>query len=510
MQLRYIKKLLLAGTLAQPIPLSALPLYTAREGRQCDNCHAYPFETDKQMAWQDPPLAERKCNLSCQTCHLDPGGGGLRNVPGRYHARATLPMLNTETRPWHDRDRNIGDLLAFLREAKAQAPTETKSVKTETPAQPATQKLRRFKTHDLPPFNSWYDPLAFGHAWDIAQKKLHPLGPEFGVYGKQNADPLLQFGLDSRFAFLSSGTMTTFFPMQTDLGARFHPVEHWTAAATFGLVGRANPQAQRNRPLSAMYTIRNAFVMLHELPYQAFVRAGMFQPTFGMRQEDHTAPVRRHFEMDLSQKYSAVIGMEVGLAPNYPYLSLSAFTNNVGRRAGDPVEDFTINMHGFGAAVAAGWRDLAFGGGISFMHKRRNIEWGGNLTAFSIDGYFNPGRFWLKFPLTFTGELAIGEYSTLATRQFYANYFGVDYLLANGINLKLNNHAYDPDVTVRGNESGRIGFGVELIPLTWFKILVEYRLLWALDPRQAAGSGAVNPFDWLADKQWVVISHIYF
>mgnify|MGYP007130733424 CR=1 FL=1 len=85
----------------------------------------------------------------------------------------------------------------------------------------------------------------------------------------------------------------------------------------------------------------------------------------------HTAPVRQYFEQDLSKKYATVIGAEAGFMANYPYLTVSAFTNNGGRPVGDNNQNYVINPQGFGTAVNGGWRDLAWGLGGSFMLKTR-------------------------------------------------------------------------------------------------------------------------------------------
>ncbi|MFO1526811.1 MAG: hypothetical protein U1F16_12670 [Turneriella sp.] len=498
--------------------VTALPQYTAREGRICDSCHAYPFETEKQKAWKDPELAGRKCNLSCATCHVDPGGGGMRTVAGRYLANAALPVFNNEIRPWHDQDRNISDLIRWLSEdapsAPAQPPQRPVSETSVTPApEPVTDnRPAKFHTHEIPPAYSLSDPTVFGVAHPGAAGERR-YSPEFGIYGRLNADPKLQIGGDMRLAYVKTDTVNALFPMQFDIGARYHPFEHWTFATTWGLVGQAaSGSAARSRSASEMYTIRNAYIMYHELPYQLFFRGGLFQPTFGVRQEDHTAPVRQNFEMDLSRKYSAVLGAEAGFAANYPYLTVSAFTNNGGRAIGDQNQDFTVNPQGLGSAVNAGWRDLLWGAGASFMTKSRSAAYGGNLTAFSTDAYLNLGRIWLKFPLTILGEYAFGNYSSPGTpsRNFAANFFELNYLLFNGVNVKTNHHFYDADLSQRGNESGRFGLGVELIPITIMKLYIEYRVPWRVTASQIKSDGLVNPFDWLGDKQFVFIGHVYF
>lgn len=511
-----IRQILIALLVCSPI--MALPQYTAREGRSCDSCHAYPFKTDKQEQWNDPEVAKRKCNLSCVSCHVDPGGGGLRTVTGRYLAYASLPIFNNEARPWHDQDRNIGSLVDFLKNkpepiAQSKAPVPPKEdVQPPEAAAPAKQLPAKHQAHTSPPDYTWADPTVYGKSAN-AIKADRTYAPEYGIYGNLNADPKFQIGGDIRVAGVQSKSLNAFFPMQFDLGGRYHPVEHWTIASTLGLVGKADTGNQaRPRTVGEMWTIRSAYVMYHELPYQMFLRAGIFQPSFGVRVEDHTAPVRQQFEMDLSRKYSAVIGAEAGFVANYPYLTISAFTNNAGRPAGDQAQDFVLNPRGMGTAINGGWRDLAWGVGGSFMLKSRTIDYGGNLVAFSTDGYFNLGRLWLKFPMMIMGEYAIGQYSGLSgpDRTFQANFIELSYLAFNGINLKTNHHYYDADVRRAGDESGRFGFGLEVIPLTFMKFLIEYRVTWAVDPALLNAHGLINPFDWLNDKQWIFIAHVYF
>ena len=78
----------------------ATPMYAARSAHTCDNCHVGPNK------WVNPPVAERKCNMSCQSCHVDPAGGGVCNTSGRFFGQSTLPMIATSPRPTDDWDRN--------------------------------------------------------------------------------------------------------------------------------------------------------------------------------------------------------------------------------------------------------------------------------------------------------------------------------------------------------------------------------------------------------------------
>jgi len=78
------------------------------------------------------------------------------------------------------------------------------------------------------------------------------------------------------------------------------------------------------------FFFRNAFVMVHELPYVAYVKAALFLPAFGTFIDDHTSFIRRYFDMDVSTSDDVVAGVEVGFAPNYPFASASVFEGLAG------------------------------------------------------------------------------------------------------------------------------------------------------------------------------------
>lgn len=152
--------------------LWSLPVYTAREGRICDNCHANPFQTDRQQEWPNPELSKRKCNLSCSTCHIDTNGGGMRRVAGRYLNASTLPYwLNYERRPYWDYLRNLSGTIKRIGDSLFPPPNKPKPLSAaewEKQQAELKKKAQNLPTHDrthfLPPFWSIRDPFAFGHA----------------------------------------------------------------------------------------------------------------------------------------------------------------------------------------------------------------------------------------------------------------------------------------------------------------------------------------------------------
>jgi hypothetical protein len=448
---------LVSGVIPSPLTprAGALPLYTARAGRTCDNCHTDP------TGWKNPELKKRKCNMSCSGCHINPSGGGLRTVSGRFYGQATLPMFGASHRPFKDWQRHM--------------------------IHAAAEKTRK---------NRIPDP-----AWGTA-----PGGPAAMAYDQEryaglHADPLVWVGIDARTALWVAKKMALFFPMQLDTYLAVRPYRHLTAyvsggvlaksqgyVTTFGLGCRPEePNADcYSRSRSTPFMVKDTFLMLHQLPYMSYVRAGRFEPPFGLMLPDHTIPTRRHFELDHGILHSRVTGVEVGLAPNYPYFQLAffrpnrqdRFTDDPERTSPDELPPF-FGVSGWGSAASFGWRDLGYQFGLSAMVRQREHSDGGDTQSLSFNVGFNPWYYLDWLPLTYTAELAFGSRQRVGSGAFTGQIALVqelDYLAFNGLNFRLRHDYADFDVEVRGDHINRLALGFDLIALPGLGLSGESRL----------------------------------
>lgn len=460
-----IERLIVLLVLLTASSAAALPLYTARAGRTCDNCHSLP------NTWYDPDeILERKCTLSCVSCHVDPNGGGLRNVSGRYYAENTMPMFAVPHRPLQDRSRQ---LIAQWRSADV-----PNSVPASGPLTPATQQEDPRGPNAPPALRGpvWGKPLFHGSS------KLAWLD---GRYDDLAADPLLQVGGDFRLGFW--GPLRAPFPMQADVYAAVHPIEHLTFGVAAGARGRRRNWTFDGGSLDSQdrFGVRDLWVMTHEWPGLTHLRLGRFMPAFGWRIADHTAYTRRAFGLSQEDPANRVIGAEIGINPNYPYLTASAFKPS-SLQARKPFE----TDDGWGAAVSAGWRDLAWSvGGSAMIRNSPDLTRGGDRLDLSVQWALNPWRWWRDVPLTWLGEVVYGTWqrqgSGNETSQL-AVYHQLAWSVAPGLTPRLRYDFWDPDREVIDDEIHRPGVGVDLTFLSWLSLNVDVRAAWI-------GSGAPAP-----------------
>ncbi|MCA9666058.1 MAG: hypothetical protein KC503_10735 [Myxococcales bacterium] len=433
-------------------PARALPYYTARSGRTCDNCHTDP------TGWKNPELAYRKCTLSCLACHVNPTGGGLRTVSGRFFGQATLPMMFASHRGYKDASRHL-----------------TKYINFES-----QRKNRLFEAHFWGP--------AGGSAmmsWDQ------------GRYAGLNADPLLSIGVDVRMALWANAGRALFFPMQLDTNLALHPLRYVTAYTSAGVLAKSKGFAatfERRTP----YMVKDAFLMVHQLPYLLYLRAGRFIPPFGTFLDDHTAPVRREVELDQGIQSSRVLGFEVGFAPNYPYAHLTLFRPN--RR-----DSFTageapfFGVSGWGAMVSAGWRDLGWQLGLSAMSRTRDLADGGETRTLSLQWGFNPWFYSDSLPFTLLGEILIGrrqrQFSGTVTTHL-AGFAELDYAPFNGVHLRARWDFADADFELAGDDYHRGTFGGDLVLLPGLTISTYVRVQKSTTNSNALVDGIVMMHAW--------------
>ena len=409
-------------------------------------------------------MAWRKCNLSCATCHLSPTGGGIRTTPGRFYGQATLPMLMASHRPHKDKDRHVARLTDWPRDRKNRTGELAAGV---VPGEPPAMALDQ------------------------------------GRYAGLNADPVLYGGVDVRLGlwFPTIGhDKALFFPMQLDLHLAIHPYHHVTLLGTWGVLGKSQgvvatyglgcrPEDKdadcHSRARETFFTVKDFYAMVHQLPLGAYLRAGRFTPPFGLMFDDHTLSTRRLFELDGGLVHARITGVEVGLAPNYPYAHLAVFRPNRQDRFVENPDSISpdelpplLGVEGWGAALSAGWRDLGFQAGVSGMIRRREMGDGGDNESLAFSFGFNPWYYLDWLPLTYVGEVAAGTRQRLSGQKTWqvAVVQELSYLAYNGINVRLRWDHGDRDTELAGDQYDRFTFGYDLTLLPGFGLSGMLRL----------------------------------
>jgi hypothetical protein len=446
--------------LAVPSVADALPMYGARSGRTCDNCHSLP------NTWFDPEeFWRRKCTLSCNGCHVDPAGGGMRNVSGRYFGESTLPMFGARIRPLQDVPREVVDFIRGV--STGEAPSSQPASQPAGGVQVATQQEDPRGPGAPPADRGW---VTLGRPLLHGSSEMAWLD---GRYEDLQADPLLQVGGDFRAAFWSQGPL--FFPMQADLSAAVHPVEHLTIMGVFGARGRSRNLVFDNEGLDDQprFGVRDLWVMTSEWPAMSWLRVGRFMPAFGTRVADHTAYIRRNFGLSQEDPANRVLGVEIGINPNYPYLIASAFKTTPAD-ARDPLE----TASGEGGSISAGYRHMGWQAGVSGMIRNRPLDEGGDTLDGALSWAWNPWYYWGKIPLTYLGEFVIGRYqrNNSGTEAWQlAHYHQLAWTALNGIVARLRYDMHDGDLEVKDDDVHRPGVGVDLTFIEGITLSVDGR-----------------------------------
>jgi hypothetical protein len=291
-----------------------------------------------------------------------------------------------------------------------------------------------------------------------------------------NADPVFRLGWDLRSAALISDR-TIFFPMQVDLGLALHPVEHFTVLANIGARGRTGGIDDVVDDPRTPY-LREGFILFHEAPYGAYAKGGRFVPSYGLRLDDHTSFIRRKFELDSALPEARVTGIEVGLAPNYPFLQASWFKSKARDTAPEAFDIFDVD-EGWGSAVNLGYRDLGWGVGGSLMLRRRPLENGGDATTYGAYVMFNPWFYSRNLPLTYQAEFDRGtrERQSGGDATILAFYQELNWLAGNGLNFLIKHDWEDADREIRDDDAHRLAFGVQLTPITGITLDTRVRAL---------------------------------
>ncbi len=340
----------------------AEPWLGSRFAQNCAGCHA---PGRKNLA----PI-DRRCTLSCQGCHVNPNGGGMRSFYGRWN-----------------QDR-------WLRSYRHSLEQTTKSFVPTTKQHYGKEPFKNNPGKDQWIFFEGL-PLVETSETTMNEKKFNKYGKaekttalswkEF-LYQVPAMDPYRQFdysrvdaGGDVRWLWRSlqseshsndsvsnSADKWQSFLMSVDVGVRYRPIHRNLHLVYEGrIMGSPADHVQKKDILKTSGT-RSLYAMVDNLPFNTFVMGGWYRPLINAATPDHNS---------LGEKMlaSAIIGsprsqsllfnaVSVGVAPNVPFANVHYIRRKKligGDIDGDATTGFAINM---------GMRFVTLGGAINYTY----------------------------------------------------------------------------------------------------------------------------------------------
>lgn len=187
---------------------------------------------------------------------------------------------------------------------------------------------------------------------------------------------------------------------------------------------------------------RELFVLLEGLPAETYLKFGKFFLPFGFRLFDNSEFIRQETGFTFT---NSDLGLELGLEPG-PLSVAVAVTNGT---QGGAENNNDKQFSGYASLVLNRWR-----AGVSAM---RNEGPTGSRDVIGAFGGFRLGRF------VFLGEYDFinNDFSGTTGKDQSVAYIEGDFLVTQGLNLKVTYGFHDPDRDIDENARTRVRVGVE-------------------------------------------------
>jgi hypothetical protein len=285
-----------------------------------------------------------------------------------------------------------------------------------------------------------------------------------------------------------SPSLNDYFTIGMDYRTLYFYLEQNSSSSFFQMQGDLYLDLRLNKKFriyfdKGLYSGFEVFGLAKVLPLDGYVKVGNFIPAYGLKMDDHTLFIRNgpYFPTNPAiasypqglgfGQGSEDTGLEFGFNPGIFTINAGVFN---GRKGG---------LAGTGSAKT---KAIALRAETNVQTDIVNFNVGGsfyNLPATSGGGktqiWGGFGVVTIAKNLTLLGEIDfLQSYNTTRAKQVTGNilYTEANYIVYEGIDLKLGYEFYDPNADLQDGTSSRITIGAEFFPLTGVEVRPLYRI----------------------------------